>query len=127
MMRVAECRECFELLGIEWDRLAHVQSAGDIRQANDRLVVLQADIRSAWKAKAFELHPDRNPGDAEAEATFKRLNAFVAKMATLKIVPSRIPMWTRTAPVQTSTASTGWADVSVTAVNGTMGATRVWW
>lgn len=127
MMRVAECRECFELLGIEWDRLAHVQSAGDMRQANDRLLVLQADIRAAWKAKAFELHPDRNPGDSEAEAAFKRLSEFVAKVATLKIVPSRIPMWTRTAPAQTTTSSTGWADVSVTAVNGTMGATRVWW
>lgn len=32
-------------------------------------------IRSAWKTKAKETHPDANPDDASAEVRFKRANA----------------------------------------------------
>ncbi|HAJ44956.1 MAG TPA: molecular chaperone DnaJ, partial [Alphaproteobacteria bacterium] len=32
------------------------------------------DMKSAFRKKAKELHPDRNPGDAQAEKNFKELN-----------------------------------------------------
>jgi molecular chaperone DnaJ len=34
-----------------------------------------ATIKSAYRKLAMECHPDRNPGDAEAEAKFKTINA----------------------------------------------------
>jgi molecular chaperone DnaJ len=34
----------------------------------------EADLKSAFRKKAMENHPDRNPGDAAAEARFKELN-----------------------------------------------------
>jgi len=33
-----------------------------------------AQIKSAFRKKAMEYHPDRNPGDEEAEKTFKQVN-----------------------------------------------------
>jgi molecular chaperone DnaJ len=34
----------------------------------------EADLKSAFRKKAMENHPDRNPGDAAAEARFKEIN-----------------------------------------------------
>lgn len=34
----------------------------------------QEEIRAAYKRMALRYHPDRNPGDKEAEETFKRIN-----------------------------------------------------
>src|SRR5690606_19795026 len=33
-----------------------------------------AELKSAFRRMAMECHPDRNPGDASAEARFKELN-----------------------------------------------------
>ncbi len=33
-----------------------------------------AELKRAFRKKAMQYHPDRNPGDAEAEAKFKELN-----------------------------------------------------
>ena len=33
-----------------------------------------ADLKSAFRKAAMQCHPDRNPGDAEAEIRFKELN-----------------------------------------------------
>ncbi len=48
-------RDYYEVLGVG-------------RTAND------AELKSAFRKKAMENHPDRNPGDAEAEARFKEIN-----------------------------------------------------
>jgi len=32
------------------------------------------DIKQAYRKLASKLHPDKNPGDASAEARFKRVN-----------------------------------------------------
>ena len=34
----------------------------------------EAQIKSAFRKKAMQYHPDRNPGDGEAERSFKQVN-----------------------------------------------------
>ena len=34
----------------------------------------EAQIKSAFRKKAMQYHPDRNPGDGEAERNFKQVN-----------------------------------------------------
>ena len=48
-------RDYYEILGVE-------------RSATD------ADLKSAFRKLAMQHHPDKNPGNAEAEAKFKELN-----------------------------------------------------
>lgn len=64
--RQISLKECYEILNL--------QKGAD----------LQA-VKSAYRRRAFELHPDLNPGDPEASRQFQRLNeAYVALSAMLK-------------------------------------------
>lgn len=64
--RQISLKECYEILNL--------QKGAD----------LQA-VKSAYRRRAFELHPDLNPGDPAASRQFQRLNeAYVALSAMLK-------------------------------------------
>ena len=64
--RQISLKECYEILKL------------------DKGADLQA-VKSAYRRRAFELHPDLNPGDPEASRQFQRLNeAYVALSAMLK-------------------------------------------
>lgn len=64
--RQISLKECYDIL--------HLQKGAD----------LQA-VKSAYRRRAFELHPDLNPGNAEASRQFQILNeAYVALSAMLK-------------------------------------------
>lgn len=64
--RQISLRECYEILGVE--------KGAD----------LQA-VKTAYRKRAFELHPDLNPNNADSSRQFQRLNeAYVALSAMLK-------------------------------------------
>lgn len=66
--RQISLKECYEIL--------HLQKGAD----------LQA-VKTAYRRRAFELHPDLNPGNTEAGRQFQLLNeAYVALTAMLKPV-----------------------------------------
>ena len=49
-------------------RVCYYDMLGIAREASD------ADIKKAFRARAMECHPDRHPGDTEAERKFKDIN-----------------------------------------------------
>lgn len=64
--RQISLRECYDILG--------VQKGADLAQ-----------VKHAYRKRAFELHPDLNPGNLEASRQFQLLNeAYVALSAMLK-------------------------------------------
>lgn len=55
------------------------------------------EISAAWRRKAAECHPDRNPGDATAKDRFQKLQtAHREALARLDGKPSSPPPWNRT-------------------------------
>lgn len=66
--RQISLRECYDIL--------HLEKGADL-----------AAVKRAYRQRAFELHPDLNPGNAEAGRQFQLLNeAYVALSAMLKPV-----------------------------------------
>ena len=64
--RQLSVKECYEILKL------------------DKGADLQA-VKRAYRRRAFELHPDLNPGNADASRQFQLLNeAYVALSAVLK-------------------------------------------
>ena len=64
--RQISLKECYEILKLEKN--------ADL-----------AAVKRAYRRRAFELHPDLNPGNAEASRDFQRLNeAYVALAGILK-------------------------------------------
>ncbi len=41
-------------------------------------------VKKAWRKKAFQYHPDRNPGDKEAENNFKNLSVAIEEICLYK-------------------------------------------
>ena len=59
---MAEKRDYYEVLGVE-------------RNAN------ADEIKKAYRKAAIKYHPDKNPGDKEAEDKFKEIIPYAAKRA----------------------------------------------
>ena len=62
------------------------------------------DIKKAYRKKALQYHPDRNPGDKEAEAKFKECNEAYEVLSCLPPRASRPPI--PTTPITAIRSST---------------------
>jgi hypothetical protein len=70
-------------------RVTNIHAASSFEEAKKRLEALKVDAKAAYKRLAFKYHPDRNPGDAEAEAKFKALGAVLKEVEGLEVQPPR--------------------------------------
>lgn len=74
-------------MGVTEQRVMAIQAAPSFKESKVRLGALKADAKAAYKKLAFQYHPDRNPGDAAAEAKFKALGAVLKEIEKLEVQP----------------------------------------
>jgi hypothetical protein len=105
-----------------------VQSQPNYELACKALEELKADARKRYKELALKWHPDRNPGNPEAETLIKALNRIIADLDKLQLRPPqprpvmRVVHFHRTWPgggsatttsaAGTGTPFTGWHPMS---------------
>ena len=85
-------------MGVTEQRVTSIQAASSFEAARSRLAAFKADVKATYKKLAFQYHPDRNPGDAEAEAKFKGLGTVLQEVEKLEVQARPQPI-----PVQSTT------------------------
>jgi hypothetical protein len=78
--------ECLTLLGLEKPKLAGKTQD----EVDTKLTAWKADIlKPAFKAKAHEVHPDKNPDDSEAGAKFLAVKEAFEQLQNLTVTLKR--------------------------------------
>ena len=72
-------------MGVTQQRLQHIQQAPTLEEARNRLMALKVEVKAAFKRLAFRFHPDRNPGNLEAEGNFKRSGEVLTAIEKLEV------------------------------------------
>ena len=72
-------------MGATPQRLQHIQQAPTLEEARNRLMALKVEAKAAFKRLAFRFHPDRNPGNLEAEENFKRCGEVLTAIEKLEV------------------------------------------
>lgn len=79
--------------------------ANTLQECEQNLEELKTEAKTAWKKKAFELHPDRNDG---LDEEFKSLKQIYEAVMGIRVVEQKRPMvyrWNVTSSTTTSAAS----------------------
>lgn len=86
-------QELLAELGVTADAL-NTLCRMSFEQAQLGLEGLKEQAKARYRKLAFKYHPDRNPGDAEAEARFKALGSVLQEINSLEVRrPSTPPMF----------------------------------
>lgn len=67
------------------ERLQQIARLPTFELACKALEELKTEVHKRYKKLAFEWHPDRNPGDPEAEAKFKALGQVLKELDKLQL------------------------------------------
>jgi hypothetical protein len=70
-----------------------IPQPGTVEQIAERFAQLKAEARKKYRIKAAKAHPDRNPGDAQAEARFKALTETMEWVESLSTPPQMVFYW----------------------------------
>lgn len=128
-MDQAQTFAALALLGVtraDLDRVRHAPFPA----ARSALEELKERVRTSWKKRAFELHPDRTGNDPEKTALFTDLNQVRQEFDQLQVQPPapRVMMPTHSVMIQhfrpftpgvtytnTSSTTVGWGAAYATA------------